>query len=287
MGGARLMVYQMILVDGDRERRMIDDALREELDLEHHVRRSALPQPGHIRDLLVLCGRLHSTLLDRHRPLWEMHLIEGLEDGRYAIYFKVHHSVVDGVSALRMLSKSLSDDPDERDMPAPWAPRLRTPRQRSGGSPASAASKLVGDAVHAIFNAPLDLPGHPQRALAAARAILAWTERFQAEPVPRAAGFGRTRIGLESGLVVVGAWLEDRGSKPFGVLRDAFARLFPEREFLPENAFPEWSALHIEQIKSVNQRLTLYDLFWIRKGSKTVVHTSSHWRIKSIREVGD
>jgi diacylglycerol O-acyltransferase len=100
-------------------------------DLEHHVRRSALPEPGRILELLALCSRLHSTLLDRHRPLWEMHLIEGLDDGRYATYFKVHHSLVDGVSALRLLSRMLSADPDERNMPAPWAPREQ--RRRSGG----------------------------------------------------------------------------------------------------------------------------------------------------------
>ncbi len=121
-----------------------DDAF----DLEHHVRRSALPQPGRIRDLLVLCSRLHSTLLDRQRPLWEMHLIEGLEDGRYAIYFKVHHSLVDGVSAMRMISTMLSTDPDERDMPAPWAPRQRR-RSNSGEgrSPAANATGLLSDLV--------------------------------------------------------------------------------------------------------------------------------------------
>jgi diacylglycerol O-acyltransferase len=105
-------------------------------DLEHHVRRSALPRPGRILDLLSLCSRLHSTLLDRHRPLWEMHLIEGLADGRYATYFKVHHSLVDGVSALRLLARMLSPDPDERNQPAPWALRARLPRaeRREGGS---------------------------------------------------------------------------------------------------------------------------------------------------------
>jgi diacylglycerol O-acyltransferase / wax synthase len=105
-------------------------------DLEHHVRRSALPQPGRVLELLVLGSRLHSTLLDRKRPLWEMHLVEGLADGRYGIYFKVHHSLVDGVSALRMLARSLSADADERNMPAPWAPRENAPRtsRRSGGS---------------------------------------------------------------------------------------------------------------------------------------------------------
>lgn len=96
-------------------------------DLEHHVRRNALPQPARIRELFVLVSQLHSALLDRHRPLWEMHLIEGLADGRYATYFKAHHSLVDGVSALRVLSQMLSEDPDRHDMPAPWAMRHESP----------------------------------------------------------------------------------------------------------------------------------------------------------------
>lgn len=101
-------------------------------DLEHHVRRSALPRPGRILDLLALSSRLHSTLLDRHRPLWEMHLIEGLADGRYASYLKVHHSLVDGVGALRLLSCMMSPDPGERGMPAPWALRMSKPRTERG-----------------------------------------------------------------------------------------------------------------------------------------------------------
>jgi diacylglycerol O-acyltransferase len=117
-------------------------------DLEHHVRRNALPRPGRVLDLLALCSRLHSTLLDRHRPLWEMHLIEGLEDGRYGLYFKVHHSLVDGVSALRLLSRMLSPDADERGMPAPWAPRERVPRppreRNLSDVPAEAAKDALG-----------------------------------------------------------------------------------------------------------------------------------------------
>jgi WS/DGAT/MGAT family acyltransferase len=119
----------------------------QQFDLEHHVRRSALPEPGRILELLALCSRLHSTLLDRKRPPWEMHLIEGLADGRYAAYFKVHHSLVDGVSALRLLSRMMSPDPDERDMKPPWAVLPRQRRQREGGSPADSARdalKLLG-----------------------------------------------------------------------------------------------------------------------------------------------
>src|SRR5919112_606569 len=53
-----------------------------QFDLEYHFRHSALPKPGRLRELLELCGRLHGTRLALERPLWEVHLIEGLRDGR-------------------------------------------------------------------------------------------------------------------------------------------------------------------------------------------------------------
>ena len=101
----------------------------EQFDIEHHVRHSALPKPGRIRELLELCSRLHSTRLAWERPLWEATVIEGLRDGRVAMYTKTHHALVDGVSAMRLLASVLSTDPDERDMPAPWAVRPRTRRE--------------------------------------------------------------------------------------------------------------------------------------------------------------
>ncbi len=87
-------------------------ALDADVDLEHHVRHSALARPGRVRELLALTSRLHGTPLDRHRPLWEVHLIEGLDKRRFAVYTKVHHALVDGVSALRLLERTLSEDPD-------------------------------------------------------------------------------------------------------------------------------------------------------------------------------
>jgi diacylglycerol O-acyltransferase / wax synthase len=104
-----------------------------DVDLEHHFRHSALPRPGRIRELLALTSRLHGTLLDRERPLWEVHLIEGLEDGRFAVYTKMHHAMMDGVSALKLLQRSLSADPDEVDAPLPWDARRELGRRASSG----------------------------------------------------------------------------------------------------------------------------------------------------------
>ena len=93
-----------------------------EVDLDYHVQYSALPQPAGMAELWALVSWLHATPLDRDRPLWEMHLIEGLADGRYAVYIKIHHALADGVSAMGMLRAALSADPGRREGPALWEP---------------------------------------------------------------------------------------------------------------------------------------------------------------------
>ena len=72
------------------------------LDLEYHVRHSALPKPGRYRELFTLVSRLHGSLLDRSRPLWEMHLIEGLQNRQFAVYTKTHHAAVDGARSIHI-----------------------------------------------------------------------------------------------------------------------------------------------------------------------------------------
>ena len=84
-----------------------------DIDLDYHVRHSALPKPGGYRELFSLVSRLHSALLDRSRPLWEVHLIEGLRNREFAVYTKMHHAAVDGVSGVRLTEASCSPDPDE------------------------------------------------------------------------------------------------------------------------------------------------------------------------------
>ncbi len=82
-------------------------------DPAYHVSHYALPAPGRMEDLQLLVSRVHERCLDRHRPLWEIHVIEGLSGGRFALYCKVHHALVDGVGALRMIDTLFSTSPGD------------------------------------------------------------------------------------------------------------------------------------------------------------------------------
>lgn len=101
----------------------------EDLDLDYHVRHSALSHPGGERDLGMLVSRLHSHPLDFSRPLWECHIIEGLEGGRFALYTKVHHALVDGVGGMCMMQRSMSTSPRTRGFEPPWSIKHAAPKR--------------------------------------------------------------------------------------------------------------------------------------------------------------
>ncbi|MCH8497824.1 MAG: wax ester/triacylglycerol synthase family O-acyltransferase [Marinobacter sp.] len=111
-----------------------------QLDLDHHLRHEALPTPGRIRELLAFVSAEHSHAMDRERPLWEVHLIEGLQGRQFALYTKVHHALMDGVSAMRTAQRILSTDPDARDLPPIWA---LPPRQKRAGEAPSVIQSLM------------------------------------------------------------------------------------------------------------------------------------------------
>lgn len=126
----------------------------EHVDLDHHVRRSAVPSPGRLRELFELTSRWQGSLLDRHRPLWEVHVVEGLDDGRIAVFSKVHHALADGVSALHLMQRACSPDPEARDCVPPFAqqPTAPSPDQQdppsSGGlplGPLRGGAELLGE----------------------------------------------------------------------------------------------------------------------------------------------
>ena len=105
-----------------------------EFDLDHHFRHIALPKPGRIRELLTYISQEHSALIDRAKPLWTCHIIEGIEGNRFAMYFKIHHAMVDGIAGMRLVEKSLSHDQNEKSIVPPWcvegprAQRLKRPK---------------------------------------------------------------------------------------------------------------------------------------------------------------
>ncbi len=106
-------------------------SLREvrDVDLNHHFQRSALPTPGGERELGEVVSRLHSATLDKNRPLWEFHLIEGLERDRFAFYLKIHHAVVGDINALPLVFDLLSASARSRNPLPPWARPLPSPEQ--------------------------------------------------------------------------------------------------------------------------------------------------------------
>ncbi len=92
------------------------------IDLEYHVRHAALPWPGGERELGELVGRLQSTPLDLSRPPWECTIIEGLEGNRFALFIKMHHSLIDGVSGVKLLQAAMSPDREKSlALPPFWA----------------------------------------------------------------------------------------------------------------------------------------------------------------------
>jgi len=116
----------------------VDDT---DFDLTYHVRRSALPRPGSMHQLRDLVARIMSRQLDRTRPLWELYLIEGLEDGRFALLSKSHQVLVDGVGTIDLGQVILDLDPAVREtVHDDWRPE-RAP------SATGLVAQAVGDAV--------------------------------------------------------------------------------------------------------------------------------------------
>ncbi len=119
-----------------------------DFDIEYHVRELALPAPGDDRQLADQAARLHARALDRRRPLWELYLIHGLSDGRKAIYTKVHHAAIDGVSGNDILAAVLD---------------LTAQGREEQAAPAWAGDREPGN-VEMLARSVVSLSGHPVRA---------------------------------------------------------------------------------------------------------------------------
>jgi WS/DGAT/MGAT family acyltransferase len=135
------------------------------LDAESHVRVVGAPPPGDARSVLDLCGSLAEPPLDRARPLWEFTLIDGMADGRAALFQKVHHTITDGEGALR-LSLALVDFERDPEHSAPTGEPL--PRAAAPTTPLQVTKQAVGDAtarglgaVRGAFGEAAHVVAHP------------------------------------------------------------------------------------------------------------------------------
>jgi diacylglycerol O-acyltransferase / wax synthase len=137
------------------------------LNIEYHVRHTALPAPGSIEELRLLAGRIFSQRLDRSKPLWEMWLVQGLNDNRFALITKTHHAMVDGISGVDLATVlfDLGPVPQTVAPDEPWTP-----------DPEPSQADLIAEGVRGIAKFPFQVAGralnavrHPRPALREAR----------------------------------------------------------------------------------------------------------------------
>ena len=148
--------------------------VEDKVDLDYHIRHEALPKPGGMAELRALVGQLHAVPLDRKRPLWEYHFIEGLEDGSFAVYVKVHHSAMDGLAGMATLGVTFDLSPDAEHEGLP--PRM-VPPDIEPNDFIEMTSTAIGDFIRQGLRTVKSLPG-VARALMKAAPNLSRDARF-------------------------------------------------------------------------------------------------------------
>ena len=119
-----------------------------EIEIDYHIRHSALPHPGNTEQLMQVVQRLHGVQLDRRRPCWICQVIEGLEGNRFAIYSKVHHAYIDGMSGVKRMYGSLSTSPRDRQVVPSFSfdPQQSTARGKGRRARSTPGSPLLDQA---------------------------------------------------------------------------------------------------------------------------------------------
>jgi diacylglycerol O-acyltransferase / wax synthase len=168
-----------------------------DFDIRDHLVRVSLPQPGTRTQLLELVETLHSQALRRDRPLWQIYLVGGLEDGRTAIYAKLHHTMVDGTSAVELGLILLDLDPDgalaPRVPPAPEPGPVPVPVELLVGAMGQTTADLAEGGLQALRSAPALLRGALDGTTRAGTAVsmLKMLRAAPAGPLNGSVGYGR------------------------------------------------------------------------------------------------
>jgi diacylglycerol O-acyltransferase / wax synthase len=186
-------------------------------NVRYHVRHTALPRPGGDAQLKRLAGRVFSQALDRRRPLWELWLVEGVAEGRFALLSKTHHALVDGVSGVDIATVLFDTSPDPLPVAPPeheWVPR-----------PLPSSAQLLADALRERATVPGEVVRGVRATLRGPRTVV-------------------TRLGRAAGSIGALAWtgLQAAPSSPFN------ARIGPHRRFT-------WVRADLGQFKAIKNSL--------------------------------
>ncbi|MBI4260343.1 MAG: wax ester/triacylglycerol synthase family O-acyltransferase [Actinobacteria bacterium] len=167
-----------------------DDA---DFDVEFHMRRAALPHPGGRRELADYVQRVMSRPLDRSKPLWEMYFIEGLEDGMVALLTKVHHCMIDGISAIDLATVMFDFTPEPQVLsPERWTP---DPEPSRAQLLLDALREQAVNPVSAMASAARTLATAPARAADTVGAVVSGARDMLGMGTPPKGPFDVARIG--------------------------------------------------------------------------------------------
>ena len=161
------------------------------LNLDYHVRQTALPAPGSEEQLRNLAARIFSQQLDRTKPLWELWLVEGLRDDRFAIVGKSHHALVDGVSGVDITTVLFDLDAEPPGRPRSAPPWLARPEPTD--------LKLLGDALRERLTSPREIVRGVRAALRGPRQVLQRDRRDHEDGRRRHGGARDTVFNVEIG----------------------------------------------------------------------------------------
>lgn len=238
------------------------------LDMNWHVQHLALPAPGSDAQLHELLADLHAPMLERNRPGWKVYVIEGLERNRFAIFIKVHHSLVDGESGIELVHRSLSRSPRDRRIRTVVATSLPTPKTAVPSELVPRVERELANAARAALSVGLGSRRLLEESLAGLRGFSADEIRpFTApmtpmnEPIHNARATSHTILPLPSMKAVARAWGATLNDVALCVLDAAMNRYLRRIGRSPERPLVAICPVSLQD-RDIKQATTQVSIFW-------------------------